>query len=354
MPAKRPKLVRFGIVGYGGAFNMGRGHANWINAIPGLQTVAVCDPDRARLKVATEELPGVETYTSLADMLRKAPVDNCVIITPHNTHAPLALQCLKAGKGVILEKPFCLTIKEATAMIDAAREAKAMLTVFHNRRFDGDFMALKAAIDKGLIGDLFHVEQYGGGYGHPGYWWRADKVISGGAFYDWGAHFLDWLLNIVPGPMLSVTGYFHKRVWTDVTNEDQVEATIRFHSGCVANIQMSHLSMAGKPRWRVLGTKGAIEVQPRHRKLEQSLLVYRDGERGLVEEVVPYGPEPGEKTEGWGSWSLVADMYRGLADHFLLGDPVPVTPESANRVIGVIEAATLSALSGRPEPPTYW
>jgi len=335
MPAKRPKLVRFGIVGYGGAFNMGRGHANWINAMPGLQTVAVCDPDRARLKVATEELPGVETYTSLADMLRKAPVDNCVIITPHNTHAPLALQCLKAGKGVILEKPFCLTIKEATAMIDAAREAKAMLTVFHNRRFDGDFMALKAAIDKGLIGDLFHVEQYGGGYGHPGYWWRADKVISGGAFYDWGAHFLDWLLNIVPGPMLSVTGYFHKRVWTDVTNEDQVEATIRFHSGCVANIQMSHLSMAGKPRWRVLGTKGAIVDQGGH------FMLYTEVDGVRVEGKIPYAKSTWEK------------YYENIGDHLLRGKPLNVLPEQARRVIAIMELAEKSSRSGKAEPVPY-
>ena len=335
MPAKRPKLVRFGIVGYGGAFNMGRGHANWINAMPGLQTVAVCDPDRARLKVATEELPGVETYTSLADMLRKAPVDNCVIITPHNTHAPLALQCLKAGKGVILEKPFCLTIKEATAMIDAAREAKAMLTVFHNRRFDGDFMALKAAIDKGLIGDLFHVEQYGGGYSHPGYWWRADKVISGGAFYDWGAHFLDWLLNIVPGPMLSVTGYFHKRVWTDVTNEDQVEATIRFHSGCVANIQMSHLSMAGKPRWRVLGTKGAIVDQGGH------FMLYTEVDGVRVEGKIPYAKSTWEK------------YYENIGDHLLRGKPLNVLPEQARRVIAIMELAEKSSRSGKAEPVPY-
>ena len=336
MPAKkRPKVSRFGIVGYGGAFNMGRAHAGWINAVPGLTTTAVCDSDPTRAAVAAQELPGVETYRDLDDMLKKAPMDNVVIITPHNTHAPLALRCLKAGKGVVLEKPFCLTIKEATAMIEAAQEAGLMLTVFHNRRFDGDFMALKQVVDRGLIGEVFHVEQCFGGYGHPGTWWRANKVISGGAFYDWGAHFLDWLLNIVPGPMVSVSGYFHKRVWHDATNEDQVEAMVRFKSGCVANVQASHISMAPKPKWRLLGTKGAIVDQGDSFKLFAQV----DGIR--VEGKVPYKK---------GTWEK---YYENIGDHLLRGKPLNVLPEQARRVIAIMELAEKSSRSGKAEPVPY-
>jgi len=336
MPAKkRAKTARFGIVGYGGAFNMGRGHAGWIRAVPGLEVTAVCDPDESRLPVARDELGEIETYTSIDDMLKKAPIDNVVIITPHNTHCPLALKALRAGKGVILEKPFCLNIKEATSMIEAARENGVMLTVFHNRRFDGDFMALKEAVDSGVIGEVFQVEQCFGGYGHPGTWWRADKAISGGAFFDWGAHFIDWLLQIVPGPMVSVTGAFHKRVWLDVTNEDHCEAFVRFKSGCVADVQCSSIAMHNKPKWRVLGTKGAIVDAGDHFTLYSKVDGYR------VEGKIPYKKSTWEK------------YYENIGDHLLRGKPLNVLPEQARRVIAIMDLAEKSSKSGKAEPVPY-
>lgn len=206
MAARKSKdKIRCAIIGYGGAFNMGRGHGNWINQTPGMETVAVCDVDRARLKVAKQELPGVATYPSVTQLLSKGDFELAVIVTPHNTHGPLALQCLKAKKHVVLEKPMCITVKEATAMIDAAEASRRMLSVFHNRRWDGDFMTILDIIKRGLVGEVFHVEAWGGGYGHPGKWWRADKKISGGALYDWGAHFVDWMLHVIPKKMVSST-----------------------------------------------------------------------------------------------------------------------------------------------------
>lgn len=337
MPARKyPKQSRFGIVGYGGAFNMGRGHANWINAVPGLVTTAVCDPDKARLEVAQQELPGVEVYTKLEDMLNKAPIDNVVIITPHNTHAPLALKALRAGKGVITEKPFCLNIKEATAMIEAAKEAGVMLTVFHNRRWDGDFMALKEAVESGIIGEVFQIEQCFGGYGDPGTWWRANKAISGGAFYDWGAHFIDWLLQIMPGPMASVTGFFHKKVWMNVTNEDHVQAVVRFKSGAMADVQCSSIAMHNKPKWRVLGTKGAIvDARDDHFTLYTMAGGYR------VEGRIPYKKSTWEK------------YYENIGDHLLRGKPLDVLPEQARRVIAIMDLAEKSSKSGKAEPVPY-
>ena len=106
-----------------------------------------------------------------------------------------------------------------------------MLSVFHNRRYDGDFLAIKEVIDKGLIGDVFRIEVYGGRYGHPGTWWRSDKNISGGAFYDWGAHLVDWVLNLIPEKVDSIMGFTQKIQWWDVTNEDEVESIIKFKNG---------------------------------------------------------------------------------------------------------------------------
>jgi len=333
---KTKKPVRSAVVGYGAAFNMGRAHFNWMVETGAFQPAAVCDVDRARLEAAQKEFPGVATFTSMDSMLKRADVDLVVIITPHNSHAGLAIKCLNAGKHVIVEKPMCITVKEATAMIEAAKKKDVMLSVFHNRRWDGDHLAILEVINSGLIGDVFHLEACGGGYGHPGKWWRANKRISGGAFYDWGAHFVDWVLRIIPEKMTAVTGFFHKRVWHDATNEDQVEAMIRFESGAVADVQLSHIAMAGKPRWRILGTKGAIVDQ-------------NDGYLHVHTQVKGYSAHTDVKYKD-GKWG---EYYRNIGDHLLKGEPLAVTAESARRVIAVIETAEKSSKAGRSLPVPY-
>lgn len=319
------------MIGYGPAFNMGKAHAEWVNAVDGMTTIAVCDTDPKRTAAAREELPSVETFNDVRALLKGAPVDLCVIILPHHLHAPVGLQCLKAGKHVVLEKPMCLTAAEATKMIEAAKKAGVMLTVFHNRRHDGDFLAIKEVVQKGIIGDVFHVEMWGGGYGKPGSWWRSQKEISGGLFYDWGAHYLDWLLNIMPGRVASVTGAFHKLVWHEVTNEDHVEALIKFDTGAVADVQFSSIAKSGKPRWRVLGTKGTIVDQGGR------LSVYVDVNGYPAEMTVEYKPT---------DWSK---YYHNIGDHLLRGAELDVKPEQARRVIGIIEAAEKSSKSGKAE-----
>jgi len=337
MPRGKP-VVKCAVVGYGGAFAMGKFHADSIIRTPGLELVAVCDIDPSRLVEAKKDFAGVRTYPSLTRMLAREDFDLAVIVTPHNTHARLALQCLKAGKHVIVEKPMCLRSQEATAMIEAAREKKVMLSVYHNRRWDGDYLALRQIVGKGLVGEVFHMEAYAGGYRHPGKQWRSDKRVSGGALWDWGAHFVDWILGLVQEKVSDVAGYFHKRKWHDVSNEDQAEAIIRFASGAVANLQMSSLARAEKPRWRILGTEGAI-VFPG--AAPETLRVYTTL-NGLTAET--------EVKQMQSDWSA---YYRNIASHLRKGEPLAVTPESARRVISVMEAAERSARSGRPVRPAF-
>jgi len=228
---KKKSEIGCALVGYGPMLNMGRHHGNQINETPGLKVTGVCDIDAKRLVAALEDFPGIETYTDVDDLLASSAVDLCVVILPHNLHAPVGLRCLEAGRHLVLEKPMCLTTAEARAMIEAAQANNVMLTVYHNRRHDGDFLALKQAVEGGLIGQVFSVEMWFGGYNHPRAWWRDNKKISGGAFYDWGAHYLDWLLNIVPDEIVNVTGFFHKLVWHD----DQRGSRTGDHSLCLGD-----------------------------------------------------------------------------------------------------------------------
>lgn len=325
------KEIRWGIIGYGAAFNMGRAHASWINESPGMKTIAVCDTDPARTAAAAEDYPGIATYNDVNELLANKDIDNVVVILPHNVHYSVTMAALNAGKGVCLEKPMCITTEEATGMIELAKKKGVLLTVFHNRRQDGDYKAVKKFIDTGIIGEVFRIEAYMGGYGHPGNWWRSIKEISGGNMYDWGAHQVDWILNFFSGKKIkNVTGFYYKKIWMDVTNEDETQAIIRFDDGAVADLTVSSMAMADKPRWRIIGTKGAIVDH-----WKGSFKAYTNVEGYPAEMVVNY--EPGT----WEAW------YPNLAAHLLEGKELEVKPEEARRVIMVIDYAERSAKAGK-------
>lgn len=330
------KPLKVGCIGYGQSFKMGRLHLTSLQKA-GCTPVAICDLDQKCLEIAKSEWPRVETYRSSAQMLKKSDIELVVVITPHNSHAKLAVQCLEAGRHVVTEKPFCITVKEADLMIAAAKKAKRLLSVFHNRRWDGDYMTLREIVRQGLIGEVFQVEAFMGGYGHPSYWWRSHKPISGGAFYDWGAHICDWVLGLAGGKMTEITGVFQKdRVWHDVTNEEHCTALVRFDNGVSASIEWSHIAAAGKKRWRVLGTKGAIEDGPEGSN-SFHVVSYRDGVK--MDMHIPW------KESLWDAY------YRNVIDHLLLGELLSVTPESARRVIALIETAERSSREGKSLAP---
>ena len=343
--------VRCAVVGYGAAHIWGRAHGRWIDATPDLEWVAVCDRDPERLEAARDEFPHLETYANVTDMLEQAEIDLVTVVTPHSTHAPIVLECLRAGKHVVVDKAMCLTVAEATAMIEEAERHGVMLGVFHDRRHDGNFRAIKELVHGGAIGDVFHIELAAGGYGCPADWWYSDKATSGGAFYFWGPHAIDWVLDLVRERIRGVTGFYHKLVWHEVTNEDQTRAILLFENGTVADVTWSHIAAVGKPLWRILGTKGgildtgdnAIEgymheiVGPPGGTLK--LVSFADGQRTETE--VPY------KESDWVTY------YVDVANHLLRGGPVPVSGEDGRRTIAVFEAAERSSRSGRTEDVDY-
>ena len=329
--------VRCGVIGYGGAFSMGKHHADLISKTPGLKLTAICEIDKERLGVAQKDYPEVKTYAEIRKMLTDDIIDLGVAVVPHNVHSKIVLSLIDAGKNVICEKPFAITIADCTRMIETAKKKGVMLSVFHNRRWDVDFLAIKKIINDGLIGEIFHIEAYVGNYAHPGYWWRSEKPISGGLIYDWGAHFVDWILNLMPGKMETVYGIFHKRLWHDVTNEDQGEAIIRFEGGRYAEFQSSTIAAIGKPKWRILGTKGGLTIDQNEDKVNVVTFI-----NGYQEELkVPF------------MQSCWDNYYLNIADHLLTGEALSVTAESARRVIAVFELAEKSVKTGKPQLVPY-
>jgi len=347
------RTMRCAIVGYGPVFNWGWMHARWIQAVPRMQVAAICDKNPGCAAKAKADFPEVDVHTDLAEMLRRDDVDLVSVVTPHNTHAAVALECLNAGKHTVVEKPMCISLAEATAMIETARIVGRKLAVFHNRRHDGNVRAIRQVVEQGLLGDVFHIEVAAMGYsesrnyGRPGDPWRASKEVSGGALYDWGAHAIDWVLSIVPSTMTQVTGFVHK-FRRDCTNEDQVRAILRFANGCVAEIVQSHLAFLGKPYlWYVLGTRGAL-LDTGHNAIEGYCHELNGPSGGSFRLRTAEGERDVPYLES--DWLT---QYVDLAAHFLDGAPLPVPGKDGRRVIAVLEMAEKSARSGHSEPVPF-
>ena len=339
------------VIGYGPMHNFGWAHCAWMDATPDLKLVAVCDLDPTRTDAAKEAFPAIRTYNNVSQVWQDGAIQLVSIVTPHYTHCALAVEALEAGKHVVVEKAMCLSTAQATAMVDAAERAGRTLAIHHNRRHDGNYRRIKEIVRSGQIGDVFHIELSAGGFSEFQHGWYSEKAKSGGAFYFWGPHAVDWVLNLVPHRVAGVNGFIHNLVWHNVSNEDQVRAILRFDNGTVADITWSHIAAVGKPLWRILGTRGGIldtgvggnvgyEKQIRGPVGGSLTLVTMDaGERR--EQQVPY------LESDWDQY------WQDLANHLLRGAPVPVSGYDGRRTIAVFEAADRSAQSGQTEKMEY-
>jgi scyllo-inositol 2-dehydrogenase (NADP+) len=326
--------ITCGVIGYGGAFNMGLAHLNEMKKA-GMTPAAVCEIDPERLKVATRDFPGIETYSNAAEMLKKSKVQLLAIITPHNTHAKLALQCLKAGRHVVCEKPLAITTAECDAMIAAAKKSGVVLSTYHNRHWDGCILEAVKRIRAGVIGEVVRIEAHMGGWGQPRDWWRSSKAISGGILYDWGVHLLEYSLQIVDADIAEVTGFSKngfwagKTRWKKDTNEDEGYAVIRFKSGAWSTLSISAIESKPKQGWlEITGTKGTYVMDGGSFEI-----ITHKGK----ETVITKGANP--PSEGW-------KLYQNVADHLVKGEKLVITPEWARRPIHILDLAGQSAKKG--------
>jgi predicted dehydrogenase len=332
---RTPAPVGVGLVGYGA---IGRDHAASISQVAGLQLSGVCDISAARRELASREW-GVPAHSTAEAMFDDPAVGLVVVGTPPVAHADGVLAALAAGKHVVCEKPFALRVDEVDRMIDEAAARDRVLTVFQSRRWDPDYVALRDVVRSGDIGELFYMESFIGGYSHPCDYWHSHEPISGGTIYDWGSHYFDWILQLFPDAVRTVSAHAHKRVWHDVTNSDQVRVDLTFASGAQASFLQSDIAVALKPKWYLLGTRGAVvgewrdELVPADFPARVKVLRPVDGGRASEEILgLPARDEHG--------------FYRNLADHLAWDEALAVTPAEARRTVAVMEAATRSIANG--------
>lgn len=268
--------INVGVVGYGFA---GRGfHSYLIRKAEGLNLYAVASRDEGRRQQAVKDY-GVKTFATLEEMLDDKAVQLVVIATPHSTHEALCIQAMNAGRHVVVDKIMCMTVAEADRMIAAAKRNKVFFSVFHNRRWDGDFLTIRRVIDEGLLGRVFQIESCVGSYGSPRRGWRGVKELAGGHLYDWGAHMVDHGLLFAGGlgkaKVESVYATSEFRKW-DITVESHVRCQVKFKDtggytgGLRFMIEVSRLCRIPKPRWVVLGEEGTLVkegLEPQERSM---------------------------------------------------------------------------------------
>jgi len=319
---------------------MGRHHLRLMKAA-GMTPLAVAEVDPARLEVAKEDFPGIETYASVDEMLARSDVSLVVLITPHNTHAALATQCLEAGRHVVCEKPLAITTEEVDSMIAAACRNDVMLSTFHNRHWDGRArLAVEKIVGEKVIGDVVRIECHMGGYGQPRDWWRSSRSISGGILYDWGVHLLEYSLQLIDDEVTEVSGFAHNGFWTtrwnEDTNEDEARAVARFKGGQHLSLTISSLESRPREGWlTITGTKGTWIMGP-----QNSQLIVQEGSSVIT---TTFG-NPADEDGAY---------YHNICDHLVSGAPLVITSEWSRRPIHIIDLAVRSAKEGRTLPAIY-
>jgi predicted dehydrogenase len=342
--------IRVGLVGFGhgGAIF----HAPLVSATAGLRLTAILTTDPERRQAASRQFPTARLVERLEDMLDGAGrVDMLVIASPNRFHAAQARQGLQAGVAVVVDKPFAASAAEARAISTMAAERNGVLSVFQNRRWDGDFGTVRALRAEGRLGDVSRFEsRFERWRPVPRRNWRelGGAEEAGGVLFDLGPHLIDQALQLF-GPAAQVYAELDRRR-PGVQVDDDAFVAIAHASGVRSHLWASLAAAHRGPRFRVLGSRAAY--------VKDGLDVQEDA---LRQGIRPGGADWGEEpADSWGT--LVSNdettrvptqrgdytrFYAGMVTSIRDGAPVPVDPRDAIDGLDVIEAARRSAAERR-------
>jgi predicted dehydrogenase len=336
--------LKVALVGYG--FVGKTFHGPLIAATPGLELHTVVSSDAAKVRVDFPEVAVVaaDLVRALADPV----VDLVVIATPDALHAEQAHAALDAGKHVVIDKPFAVTLDEARAVADHAKRAGKLLSIFQNRRWDSDFLTLQALIANGHLGEIVQYESHFDRF-RPVVRDRWREKPGAGVLLDLGPHLIDQALTLFGMP---------QAVYADIAVQkdggvagDYFHLLLRYPRLRVL-LHASQMTQASNLRMAVHGTGGSfiksgLDAQEDHLKA------------GLRPGAPGYGIDPrpgvliqleGDEPVSTAVHPLPADYrayYAGVRDAITAGAPNPVPPDEALKVMEVIDAAQRSAAERR-------
>ena len=230
-----------------------------------IDVTTLVDLDEVKAQAYAEETGG-QVFTSLDEALAKGDFDAVDIMLPHDLHEEIAIQCLEAGKHVMLEKPIAPTLDACDRIIAAAKEAPGVFMVAENSQYWPEIVEAKKHIDAGAIGEII-TARAAFVYAFDDYWfkeekpWRYEKGRTGGGItIDGGSH---WIrpLRMWMGELREVVGVIGHPL-TQMEGESLTRALFRFESGKTAifDAMMIDTVFAPEPWWRITGTTGELTI----------------------------------------------------------------------------------------------
>lgn len=249
--------IRTAVVGYGLSGRVF--HSPLLVADDDFEVTAIVTASPERQAVARENHPDARIYSTYRELWEhQHGIDLVVLSTPPDTHVEFASQAFRAGAAVVVDKPFVATTRDALSLVTASAAAGRPLMVFQNRRWDGDFLTVRALVESGELGEVFAFES---SFEHwaptAGQGWKDQLPIGvgGGVAYDLGSHLIDQAL-VLFGPVAEVRASL-RTVRAGGGNDDHSHIDL-VHEGAVeSRLLMSRVSHGLGPRFRVLGTKGS-------------------------------------------------------------------------------------------------
>jgi predicted dehydrogenase len=308
--------------------------------------------DRYRVAAALDTLParraeaearfGCRTYSAYDELLGDERVELVVVALPSHLHADAAVSALQLGKHVVCEKPMATTTDDADRMIAAAERSGAILSVFQNRRYSPDFVAVRQVLASGILGRIILIHMTASGFGRR--WdWQTRREFGGGSLNNTAVHSLDQALQL----MGEGTPEVHcelDRTLTLGDAEDHVKLIMRMPGAPTVDLEVSSACAYGRDAWHVMGTQGGLVGSSSHLHWKWTDV------STLPERKVDTRPTP-DRTYNREEYQWVESEWRrddytgpGELGYYLdlhaairTGAPVNVTAESVRRVVWVLE-----------------
>jgi predicted dehydrogenase len=335
--------LRVGLIGYGLAGSAF--HAPLVEAVPGLALSSIVTSNDARIAQAQANHPDAQILPSADDLFASAESHDLVVVAaPNRHHASLALAAIEAGLHVVVDKPLASSAEEGRRIADGANSNGVVASVFHNRRWDGDFLTLRRMRDQGELGELLRFES------RFERWrpavdtdkWRegGGPEDAGGVLFDLGPHLIDQALELF-GPARSVYADV-RSVRPDARVDDDFFLALEHESGARSHLWATMVAARLGPRLRALGSRAAY--------VKWGLDVQEEALRSGADPADPdFGKEP---QEAWGTLGTDDDprpvetepgryveFYERMERAIREGAPPPVPLEAGIETLRVIEAA---------------
>ena len=339
--------MKVGLIGFGFA---GRSfHSPVISRVPGLRLAAIVQ--RAR-NDAAQLYPEARIVRSVDELLAIRDIRLIVIATPNDTHYPLAHQCLAAGRDVVVDKPFTTTLDEATRLVEFARQQSRLITVYQNRRYDGDFPPVQEVVSSGLLGRIVRFETNYDRFRPQlkANAWRERSGPGTGILFDLAPHLIDQALLLFGVPEAITADIRIER--DHGIADDAFDLTLHYPRNFRALLRATMLAATIRPRFLLHGTLGtyakhSFDVQepklragripweetPTEAELKENsgILTIANADGSTTQRLVPAGK------------SDYRNFYANMRDAVLGKAELAVSPQHALNVMRALELARRSS-----------